>query len=90
MNHKYLYGNRPARIEPASGVKGTLIRSFDGEILFRVYHDKESFTDYELRHDDLSVTIDEDELAAFYVTDEYAILDHNPQVLGLRKIENKP
>ncbi len=71
-----------------AGVKGTLIRSFDGEITFRVYHDNERFTDYEIRHDDLSVTIDEDALAAFYKTGKRNILDHSPQVLGLKRLEN--
>jgi hypothetical protein len=88
MNHKYLYGKHPARVEPASGAKGILIRSFDGEIAFRVYHDNENFTDYEIRHNDLSITIDQDELAAFYITDEHTLLDHSPQVLGLEKTEN--
>jgi hypothetical protein len=86
MNDKYLYGEVPAEIKPAAGVKGVIIRAHDGAMKFRVYHDRERFTDYEIRHDDLSVTIDKDELAAFYKVGEEHILDHSPQVLGLRKI----
>ena len=82
---KYLYGGQPAEVEPAAGVKGVIIRALDGTLMFRVYHDRERFTDYEIRHDDLSVTIDEDALAAFYKVGEHDILDHGPQVLGLKK-----
>jgi hypothetical protein len=87
MSGKYLYGELPAEVESAAGVKGVLIRTFDGAVTFRVYHDREHFTDYEVRHDDLSVTIDAEELAAFYKVGERDILDHSPQVLGLKKIE---
>ena len=95
MSGKYLYGKIPAEVKPAAGVKGMIIRALDGAMMFRVYHDHERFTDYEIRHDDLSVTIDNDELAAFYKAsprgggdgDRY-ILDHSPEVLGLKKIED--
>lgn len=87
MTHKYLYGTQPAEVESAAGVSGILIRTMGGEMMFRVYHDHERFTDYEIRHDDLSVTIDKDALAAFYAVGERAVLDHSPEVLGLRKVE---
>ena len=87
MKYKYLYGGKPAEVKPAAGVKGVLIRAFNGALMFRVHHDHERFTDYEIRHDDLSVTIDEDALAAFYKVGENHILDHSPEVLGLKKIE---
>ncbi len=89
MNGTYLYGKAPAEVKPAAGVKGVLIRTYhDNGLMFRVYHADGSFTDYEIRHDDLSVTIDEDALAAFYRVGEHNILDHSPQVLGLKKIES--
>jgi hypothetical protein len=69
MSEKYLYGGRPAEAQPAAGVKGVLIRTLDGVMMFRVYHDRERFTDYEIK------------------VGERDILDHSPQVLGLRKIE---
>ena len=89
MTHTYLYGGTPAVVRPAEGVKGIIIRTFDGTLVFRVYHDRERFTDYEIRHDDLSVTIDADALAAFYEVGGHHILDHSPEVLGLRKIERE-
>jgi hypothetical protein len=49
----------------------------------------EGRADYALRHDDLSVTIGADELAAFYKVGERGILDHDPGVLGLRRIEER-
>ena len=87
MKHRCQYGGHPAEVESAAGVKGTIIRGIDGRMIFRVYHDSGRFTDYEIRHDDLSVTIDEDALAAFYKIGEDHILDHSPQVLGLKGID---
>jgi hypothetical protein len=88
MNDKYRYGETPAEVRSAAEVKGVIIRTLDGAPVFRVYHDREHFTDYEIRHDDLSVTIDTDALVAFYKVGERDILDHSPQVLGLKKVEN--
>ena len=86
MNDKYLYGEQSAEVESAAGVKGVLIRTLDGALMFRVYRDREHFTDHEIRHDDLSITIDADALAAFYKVGERRILDHSPQVLGLKNL----
>ena len=86
MSKKYLYGNVPVEVDSAAGAQGMIIRSFDGTFTFRVYRDPERFTDYEIRHDDLSVTIDADALAAFYKVGKRNILDHSPTVLGLKKI----
>jgi hypothetical protein len=83
----YLYAVQPTEVRSASGARGVLIRTVDGEILFRVYHDCGHFTDYEIRHDDLSVTINADELAAFYKVGERDMLEQGPHVLGLRKFE---
>lgn len=88
MKHKYLYGEQPAEAQPAAGIKGVLIQTLDGGVTFRVYHNHEHFTDYEIRHDDLSVTIDKDALAAFYKVGEHNILDHSPRVLGLKRIDD--
>jgi hypothetical protein len=88
MNDKYLYGEQPADVQSAAGVKGVLIRMFGGELVFRVYHDRGRFTDYDIRRDDLGVTIDADERAAFYKLGRRNVLDHSPQVLGLRKVED--
>lgn len=54
-------------------------------MIFRVYRDSHEFTDYEIRHDELAVTIDPDELATFYRIDGRDALDHSPEVLGLKR-----
>ena len=60
-----LYVGKPAEPRPAAGTKGVLIRALDGGIMFRVYNNAGQFTDYEIRHNKLGVTIDADALAAF-------------------------
>ena len=54
-----------------------------------MYQEDGTFTDYEIRHDDLSVTINADELASFFQIDDRFVLDHSPQVLGLEKVSEK-
>ena len=88
-------GSLNARVRSADGVAGILLRTFDGRMVFRVYHprttqpggspmNQAAFTDYEVRHDDLSVVIAHDALAAFYeCPDGVCLLDHAPEVLGL-------
>lgn len=85
MPRKYKYGGKVSTAVSASGMKGVLIRSL-GTFLFRVYHADDTFTDYEIRHDDLSVTIDQDSLAAFYTDGQRHVLDHAPEVLGLEPV----
>lgn len=50
---------------PAKGVTGFLIYNFDGGYCFRVYEKDYTFTDYDLKHCDLEVTILDDD-ATFY------------------------
>jgi len=83
---KYKYAGKASTVTSASGKKGILIRGLDG-FLFRVYHVDYTFTDYEIRHDDLSITIDIDSLASFYTDGQNYVLDHTPEVLGLERIE---
>jgi hypothetical protein len=87
MNERYLYGSRPAAVTAAGGVSGVLLRGVNGGFTFRVYRKPGEFTDYEIRHDELSVMIDGGELAAFYEVGEERVLDHSPQVLGLERAE---
>ena len=86
MSNKYLYGGRPAEVQPAAGIAGVLIKAAGDGLAFRVYQEDGIFTDYEIRHDELALTIAEDELATFYKIGDRFILDHSPQVLGLRKV----
>lgn len=66
----------------ASGVEGQLIRCSDGIYRFRVYTDDFEFTDYDLLHSDLSVTITDPD-ATFYSDHNGDRLDHNPETLGI-------
>ena len=77
---------KQVNVKPANGVEGFLLQSgVDGTWSFRVYEteDKRQFTDYELFHQDLQITIDSDEMASFYDDGENQWLDYSPQVLGL-------
>jgi hypothetical protein len=66
----------------ANGVEGHLIRCSDGVYRFRVYTDDFEFTDYDLLHSDLSVTITDPD-ATFYSDHNGDRLDHNPETLGI-------
>lgn len=84
------YGNESAEATPAGGASGVLCRSIGGEYFFRVDEPGGAFTDYTLRHDDLSVTIPLDALAAFYRVGDEHMLDHSPEVLGLEPVGKSP
>lgn len=68
-------------ITPANGVTGHLLRS-GSDVVFRVYDENHQFTDYDLTHSDLCVTIT-DEDAAFYSEPRSDRLDHSPATLGI-------
>ena len=65
----------------ADGIEGVLIWCADGQYRFRVYTDTFEFTDYDLLHSDLAVTIT-DRDATFYSDDKGNRLDHSPATLG--------
>ena len=69
------------KIKPANGTTGHLIRN-GYEMWFRVY-DGTTFTDYDLTHSDLCVTI-RDEDSAFYSDPQSDSLDHSPETLGIK------
>ncbi len=85
MSDKYLYGGTPVEPKLAAGARGVLLRDVNGACIFRVYSEGYSFIDYEIHHDDLSITIAADGLAAFYQIGDRFILDHDPRTLGLRR-----
>jgi len=88
MKESYIYAGKPSSVKDASSVSGVLIKLFGGGFAFRVYDGKKNFVDYDICHDDLSITINADELASFYSHEDQHVLDHSPNVLGLKKIEN--
>ena len=63
----------------ADGVEGHLL--YTGYV-FRVYADNFEFTDYDLLHSDLCVTIT-DKDATFYSDKHGNRLDHSPATLGI-------
>jgi len=69
------------KIKLANGVTGHLLRS-GYDVVFRVY-DGTTFTDYDLNHSDLCVTI-RDEDSAFYSDPQSDSLDHSPETLGIK------
>lgn len=73
-------------VGPADGIQACLLRGAGPEILLRVYHDsaKRRFTDYDIWHDDLWVTIAPDAMAGFYKIGKRDVVDHATAVLGLR------
>ncbi len=83
----FRYGNHEAEEIPAAGTTGFLCRSALGGYFFRVYKPDGEFSDYELRHDDLQVTISNEAMASFYQFDDAQVLDYASSVLGLRKIQ---
>ena len=65
------------KVKPAKGTKGVLIYSMNNEYVFRVYKEDHTFTDYDILHCDLDVTIDSED-ATFYEFEEGEnILDHS-------------
>lgn len=70
--------------KPAKGLRGHIIDSFDGTYYFRVYDADHNFTDYDLRHCDLTVIIDDND-AFLYENGEQKTLDHSPDTLGIEK-----
>ena len=52
-------------------------------MMFRVYDENQQFTDYDLNHSDLCVTI-RDEDSAFYSDPQSDSLDHSPETLGIK------
>ena len=82
MNHAAIIEENVMKIKPANGATGHLLRT-GYDIVFRVYGENHQFTDYDLTHSDLCVTIT-DEDAAFYSEPQSDRLDHSPETLGIK------
>ena len=93
IRHIETNSGKNLREKSAKGAKGILIRSIENgsvKYLFRVYSDDGNFGDYELRFEDLPITIDEDALASFYEDETGALyLDETPETLGWKVVETK-
>lgn len=74
-------------VRNAAGISGILLLGCAGPPVFRIYSKNGSFTDYEIRHEDLAITIAADEMAAFYESAAgLRLLDHDPGTLGLKSV----
>jgi hypothetical protein len=82
MNHAAIIEENVMKIKPANGATGHLLRT-GYDVVFRVYGENHQFTDYDLTHSDLCVTIS-DEDAAFYSEPKSDRLDHSPETLGIK------
>ena len=77
------------KIKSAKGLKGCLIYIHGAnKYMFRVYRKDKSFEDYELLHNDLSITITDAD-SALYDYGKKKILDHSPETLGIEKNERR-
>jgi len=88
MTNKYVYGSKISEVRDASNVSGVLIKLSTGEFAFRVYHEDKSFTDYQINHDDLPITINNNALSSFYTSGDHKALDHSLEVFDLKKVED--
>ena len=91
LKEKYIYARRTCTVSDAAGVTGILCKTTrEGRSAFflRVKEPMGGFTDYDLLHDDLTVTIAQDALASFYSGPGVSALEHGPQVLGLCRVED--
>lgn len=77
---------KPVYLGSASGKAGVLLDDFNGGYTFRIYHKgKNRFTDYALRHSDLSIVILDKDAAFYRVWNGNLLLDHSRETLGLKK-----
>lgn len=66
----------------ATGVTGFVLDTIDGYV-FRVYHDDGGFEDYDLRHGDLEVTIQDTDAVFYQLDNGRRLLDYSPPTLGI-------
>ena len=65
----------------ANGITGCLLPI--GEVwVFRVYHDDGKYTDYDIFHSELTVTINDEDAYFYERRDGEPYLDHSPTTLG--------
>ena len=67
--------------KPAIGERGCLIRTIDGQMLFRVYDHEHNFVDYEITNHDCEVVII-DPSAALIRCDAGDFLDYTEEVMS--------
>lgn len=72
----------PEIVMPAKGTRGHLLYIYEANIyVFRTYTADGGFKDYDIRHTDLHVVVNDDD-AYFYDGPNRRSLDHSPETLG--------
>lgn len=86
MSHDTKKVTQTATVTSANGVSGCLIYVHGLDMfMFRVYDDEHNFTDYNINHCDLSVTINDNDAEFYNYPDGRAFLDHSRQTLGVEE-----
>ncbi len=72
---------RNTKMKPisAKNLKGIIIQDSFNNVVFRVHRTSDDFTDYDLKHLDISVEILDDDA---YIYGDY--IDYSPQTLGYK------
>lgn len=70
-------------IKPANGATGYLIWCGGERYVFRIYDKNHDFVDYDIRHCDMKIQIQESD-AYFYEDGDSACVDHSPETLGIK------
>ena len=70
----------------AQGLTGFILDTFDGVRVFRVYEkDSTAYKDYELRHGDLAVKIEDADAVLYELDNGKNLLDYSPETLGIER-----
>ena len=88
---RYRYGDQVADVYGAEGVRGLVLASTeatpDAVLRLKDPSRPKGFRDYEWRHCDLAVRIEDGyEVAFYHLADGRAYLDHAPETLGLERV----
>ena len=68
-------------IKSAKGLRGVLCRASFGNMFLRVTNEDNTYTDYDIFHYDMNITIDDDDAHIYKDEDGYYI-DYSPETLG--------
>ena len=74
---------KDCKIRSAEGTKGFLLYIMNNVYVFREYNEDHTFTDYDLLHSDLEVTINGDDATFYEFEDGRNILDHSYEMSNI-------
>ena len=76
---------KDCKIKSAEGTRGFLLYAMNNVYVFRVYNEDHTFTDYDLIHSDLEVTINGDDATFYEFEDGTAALDHSYEMSNIEE-----